>query len=356
MTVLDLPSRWDELEDGSRLRLLFEDGAETHDGRPAINALRLREAPVRAGADQCDLATAEALARRLAPLHVVTAGVEAEPAGAGEITGPVRLHGPARARRRPPLRPRLGVAHPPRPRPAPGADRARRRWRADPPGHQGVRPAGHGPARAGDRRDRLRQVGVPAHAGARPRDHPLARAAEHGAGRLQGRRDVRGHVRDAPRLRDDHQPRERADPRRPHAGRALRGDGAPPGAAARRRQLRVGARLRARPDRRRGPRPPAVAVHRGRRVLRDALGQAGVHRPLRRHRPPRPVARPPPAARLAAAGGGPAPRPRVAPVLPGRAADVLGPGVAHGARRPRRLRAAADAGAGVPQARPVDRC
>ncbi len=88
MTVLDLPPRWGELEDGSRLRLLFDDRAETDDGRPRISALRLREAPVRAGADRCDLATAEALARRLAPLHVVTAGVDAEPASVGEIAGP----------------------------------------------------------------------------------------------------------------------------------------------------------------------------------------------------------------------------------------------------------------------------
>src|SRR4029079_8152468 len=80
--------RWDELQDSTRLRLLFEDRATTTDGRPPISALRQREAPVRAGADQCDLAPAEALARRLAPLHVVTAGVEAEPAGAGEIKGP----------------------------------------------------------------------------------------------------------------------------------------------------------------------------------------------------------------------------------------------------------------------------
>ena len=87
VTVLDLPTRWDELADGSRLRLLLEDGARP-DGRPAISALRLREAAVRAGADQCDLATAEAVGRRLAPLHVVTAGVDAEPAGAGELAGP----------------------------------------------------------------------------------------------------------------------------------------------------------------------------------------------------------------------------------------------------------------------------
>jgi S-DNA-T family DNA segregation ATPase FtsK/SpoIIIE len=87
MTVLDLPTGWDELADSSRLRLLFEDGAAL-DGRPEISALRLRATPVRAGADRCDLATAEAFARRLAPLHVVTAGVEAAPASAGELAGP----------------------------------------------------------------------------------------------------------------------------------------------------------------------------------------------------------------------------------------------------------------------------
>ena len=102
----------------------------------------------------------------------------------------------------------------------------------------------------------------------------------------------------------------------------------------------------------RAARAAAVAVHRGRRVLRDALGEAGVHRPLRRDRPARPLARAAPAARLAAARGGPAPRPGVAPVLPGRAAHVLGTGVARGARRTGRLRAAADPGAGLPQAGP----
>jgi len=88
MTVLDLPTRWDELVDGSRLRLLFEDGAVLDDGRPQITALRPRATPVRAGADGCDLATAEAFARRIAPRHVVTSGVEAGPASAGELTGP----------------------------------------------------------------------------------------------------------------------------------------------------------------------------------------------------------------------------------------------------------------------------
>ena len=80
------------------------------------------------------------------------------------------------------------------------------------PRHQGVRPAGHGPARPGDRRDRLRQVGVPPHAGARPGDDALVRAAQHGARRLQGRRDLRRHGRDAARLGRDHQPRRASSP------------------------------------------------------------------------------------------------------------------------------------------------
>ncbi|ANH37953.1 ESX-1 secretion system protein EccCa1 [Nocardioides dokdonensis FR1436] len=88
VTVLDLPSRWDELEDASRLRLEIGAVADAS-GRLPLRAVRLREAPVRATADQCDLATAEALARRLTPLHVVTAGTTGD-AGASstEIAGP----------------------------------------------------------------------------------------------------------------------------------------------------------------------------------------------------------------------------------------------------------------------------
>ena len=51
-----------------------------------MTALRLREEPIRALADQCDLATAEAFARRIAPLHTVTAGPTET--SSGEITGP----------------------------------------------------------------------------------------------------------------------------------------------------------------------------------------------------------------------------------------------------------------------------
>jgi S-DNA-T family DNA segregation ATPase FtsK/SpoIIIE len=85
VTLLDLPTRWDELEDATRLRLQLE-AAPREDGKQPVEALRLREEPVRALADQCDLATAEAFARRLAPLHTVSAG--AGDAAAGEITGP----------------------------------------------------------------------------------------------------------------------------------------------------------------------------------------------------------------------------------------------------------------------------
>ena len=120
VTVLDLPSRWDELRNSPALRLLFEDRSEPADSRLPISALRPLEAPIRGAADQCDLATAEALARRLAPLHVVTARVEAESASAGEVGGPsdltdllglgdVRRYDPTSAWRPRPARDRLRV-------------------------------------------------------------------------------------------------------------------------------------------------------------------------------------------------------------------------------------------------------
>jgi S-DNA-T family DNA segregation ATPase FtsK/SpoIIIE len=85
VTLLDLPARWDELEDSTRLRLQFE-GGPADDGRYPVLALRLREEPIRARADQCPVATAEAFARRLTPLHTIGTGV-VEP-GTGEIAGP----------------------------------------------------------------------------------------------------------------------------------------------------------------------------------------------------------------------------------------------------------------------------
>ncbi len=118
VTVLDLPSRWDELDDASCLRLLFEPDQPAEEGRYPVSALRLREPPVRALADQCDQATAEAFARRLTPLHTVTAGVT--DTASGEITGPmdfmdllglgeVHAFDPALAWRQRPARDRLRV-------------------------------------------------------------------------------------------------------------------------------------------------------------------------------------------------------------------------------------------------------
>ena len=257
VTLLDLPARWDELEDATRLRLQFERRAE-----PATAATRCRRcgcarSSIRAKVDQCALATAEAFARRLTPLHTVErrgrAAAARETGGDADFMELLALGDVHR------FDPDAGLAAAARARPAAGADRHRRRRRRRPPRHQGVRPAGHGPARPGDRRDRLRQVGVPAHAGARAGDDALARAAQHGARRLQGRRDVRRHVRAAARLGGDHQPGPGAHPRRPHAGRAVRRDGAPPGAAPRGRQLRLDPRLRE------GPRRPARTSRRCRR-------------------------------------------------------------------------------------------
>ncbi|MGB0099701.1 MAG: type VII secretion protein EccCa, partial [Nocardioides sp.] len=84
VTLLDLPARWDELEDSTRLRIEL-DGQPASDGRHPMLALRLREEPIRARADQCSLATAEAFARRLTPLHTTTSGVVEQ---GGEIAGP----------------------------------------------------------------------------------------------------------------------------------------------------------------------------------------------------------------------------------------------------------------------------
>ncbi|GAB2761133.1 type VII secretion protein EccC [Nocardioides salsibiostraticola] len=90
VTLIDLPERWTALEDSTRLRLQITDtaagGPAATQGRVPMEALLLRQDPVRAHADQCDLATAEALARRLMPLRTVSSG--ASDTGSGEITGP----------------------------------------------------------------------------------------------------------------------------------------------------------------------------------------------------------------------------------------------------------------------------
>lgn len=118
VTLIDLPSRWGELEDSSRLRLLLEDGKADEQGRVPMLALRVREPSIRAKGDQCDLATAEAFARRLTPLHTASAGQTEQTSG--EISGPtdfmdllglgdVRRFEPGAAWRPRPARDRLRV-------------------------------------------------------------------------------------------------------------------------------------------------------------------------------------------------------------------------------------------------------
>ncbi|WP_447644377.1 type VII secretion protein EccCb [Nocardioides zeae] len=86
VTVIDLPARWEELEDPTRLRL--EVVGEEADGRPRIDAIRVRTEIVHGTGDQCSIASAEALARRLTPLHTVASG------DAGEGTNPAEMSGP----------------------------------------------------------------------------------------------------------------------------------------------------------------------------------------------------------------------------------------------------------------------
>jgi DNA segregation ATPase FtsK/SpoIIIE, S-DNA-T family len=116
VTVLDLPERWDELEDATRLRLQFED-AELVDGRYPVQALRLRDEVIRAKVDHCSLATAEAFARRLTPLHTVSGVVESNvEAGGGDADfmellalGDVHRFEPDQAWQQRPARDRLRV-------------------------------------------------------------------------------------------------------------------------------------------------------------------------------------------------------------------------------------------------------
>ena len=88
-----------------------------------------------------------------------------------------------------------------------------------------------------------------------------------------------------------------------------------------------------------------------RRVQRAAVAEAGLHRHVRHDRPGRPVAGRAPAAGVATARGGAAARAGRAPVVPDRAADLLGRGEPHGHRGDRRVRAAARAGTRLPPVR-----
>lgn len=78
VTVLDLPDRWGELDEPTRLRLHIEPRPRD-DGRVSLSALRLREAPVHAAGDQMDPETALAFARRLAPLTTGRGPVRKDP-------------------------------------------------------------------------------------------------------------------------------------------------------------------------------------------------------------------------------------------------------------------------------------
>jgi S-DNA-T family DNA segregation ATPase FtsK/SpoIIIE len=119
VTVLDLPARWGELDDPSRLRIQLDGPPLDAESKVPVVALRLREEEIRAKGDQCDLPTAEAFARRLTPMHTVSSGAP-ETASTGEITGPtdfmdllglgdVRRFDPAAAWRPRPARDRLRV-------------------------------------------------------------------------------------------------------------------------------------------------------------------------------------------------------------------------------------------------------
>ncbi len=116
VTVLALPDRWGEDDDHTRLRLLLDDRAGRADAHVSMCVQGSHEPQVRAVADQCDLATAEALARRLAPLADV-AGGEIEPTRAGGTIDAmglwglpdVRRYDPATGWRSRPARHRLRV-------------------------------------------------------------------------------------------------------------------------------------------------------------------------------------------------------------------------------------------------------
>lgn len=89
VTLLDLPARWDELEDATRLRLQLADDRPQL-GKMPILAIRVREEPIKALIDQCDIATAEAFARRLAPLKTISA--DASSGAAVDITSSTPDH------------------------------------------------------------------------------------------------------------------------------------------------------------------------------------------------------------------------------------------------------------------------
>ncbi len=124
VTVIDLPSRWGELDDPMGLRLeIVPTGPGSRmarvDGKVPVAAVRVRAEAIKAHADQCDLATAEAFARRLTPLYTAAGPVVGDEGGS-ENVGPIdfmdmlglgEVHGfdPTAAWRPRPARDRLRV-------------------------------------------------------------------------------------------------------------------------------------------------------------------------------------------------------------------------------------------------------
>jgi DNA segregation ATPase FtsK/SpoIIIE, S-DNA-T family len=84
VTVIDLTQQREPVAEPSWLRLEAADTPPA-DGRQSVGAIRLRQEPVSALADLCDLPTAEAFARRLAHLRPVNTETEVAP---GALRGP----------------------------------------------------------------------------------------------------------------------------------------------------------------------------------------------------------------------------------------------------------------------------
>ena len=350
VTVLDLPERWAELDDPTRLRLNIEP-ALLPDGRAAVTALRVREVASRAAGDQLDLATAEAFARRLAPLHTTEGPVREDSlAGTPDLNdllglSDVRSFDLASAWQPRPARDRLRVPI------GVGDDGAPVELDIKESAQEGMGPHGLLIGATGSGKSELLRTLV---LGA-GRD-ALLRDAQLRARRLQGRRDLRRALGQLPHVVGrDHQPRGRAH-RWSTAWRTRisGGDGPPPGAAARGRQLRLGPRLREGPRRRRrrSPRCPACSssstsspnCSRASRTSSTcscrSAGSAGRSActccwPRSAWRRAGSAAWTP----TCRTGSGCAPSPR---------------GVADGARRAGRLRAAAGAGPRLPEVGPVD--
>ena len=352
VTVLDLPARWDEMDDASCLRLLFEADEPVDEGRFPLSALRLREAPVRALADQCDQATAEAFARRLTPLHTVTAGVTDTPSG--EIAGPMDfmdllglgdVHGfdPALAWRQRPARDRLRVPI--------GLGDGGNVINLDikESAQQGMGPHGLVIGATGSGKSEfLRTLVLGLALTHSPEQLNMVLVDFKGGATFAGMSEM------------------------PHVSAVItnlaqeltlvdRMQDALSGEMVRRQELlrEAGNYASIRDYEKARAAGEALEPLPSLFIVVDEFSEMLSAKPefidlFVADRPAGPVARPAPAARLATARGGPAARPGVPPVLPRRPAHVQRRRVPRRARRAGRLRASARPRSGFPQARPVD--